>query len=744
MSYTSEQIQAARQELAKRELARRQQSVSAKPQIEDEIPYTPPPARKGWSGVWEDVKDIPGKVLDYGLEVPGKAFESWGQIFHQPGRALKNLIAGAGETAEAPINLLGAIGPYLKERGITEKIPGFQLPDTGIEKAMGLDQQQPGDELIRQMFMFGGVPKIISRIPGVTNAADRIESMSKRGPLTKTLQELENKHEQVTKAHAEASDQFNALKEFLESQPGFETSKPAALKRKAAESKQKIEKLSKESELIPEHLRVTEEPIAPEKTPLSLVEPIKPAEKAPISEKSVKNAESLLKTAEQNSAEIEQQFGENFLKKGYAHDLPIANAVTAHIEGVKNPKTGHKEGGLKQQIGGIYDQIENDLKDKNVVIPNTKELQLAENSARQLLEGSREFFKTNEEFEAAVQKITKGDQAAKRASNDIIPASDVLSNYRTLRHLSHKIQKEAFSTKVASNKDLQGEMLKKADDFDKSAKNLETILENSNLGTTLTTLKTANKRWRDEITPLYQNKTYRQFLNGLGPDNIIKALRGNGAGQEIIRNIIKKDPELLRNVVGQRYATNPAKLHEFDELTHEYTQHMPEIHEFKKKHFESKQEESKHRMNLEQAKHEYQMAREQADIAHRKGIEQAREQTRLKKETVHKENLAKQEAHAQKTKYFKIQQEIKDLEARHSKLTDSANKMQEKSRKKNISLKEKLEVESQLKDVRQQLTAIQKDISLRNNLLKGVGAIGLGALGIPAYGVAKKLFGGDD
>ena len=26
---------------------------------EEEIPYTPPPPRSGWSGIWEDLKDIP-------------------------------------------------------------------------------------------------------------------------------------------------------------------------------------------------------------------------------------------------------------------------------------------------------------------------------------------------------------------------------------------------------------------------------------------------------------------------------------------------------------------------------------------------------------------------------------------------------------------------------------------------------------------------------------------------------------
>ena len=743
MTYTQEQKEAARRELARRELARRQQTQASPGQEEEDVPYTPPPQRQGLGGIWEDVKDIPGKVLDYGMNVPGKAVESWGQIFNQPGRAFKNLLAGAGETVEAPINLLGAVGPYLESRGITDKIPGFKVPDTGIEHAMGLDEQQPGDELIRQMFMFAPVPKLFGKVPGVKQAGKRINAMGEHGPLSRRAEELEQKHGEATQEHRAATDEFNALKNFLESQPGFESSNPYALERKATEANQKLERLRQEQEAIPEHLRATEEPIAPEKTPLSLVEPVLPGEKLEISQEPIKNAESLLKTNEQKSAELERQFGEDFLKKGYTHDVPIAEKVTQTIEGVKNAK-GKREGGLKQEIGAIYDQVENDLKDQHVLIPQTQELEAAQNAARKLLEGSRGFFKTDEEFEAAVQKIAKGDQGAKKGPNDIVPAADVLSNYRTMRHLSQKLRKEAFSSKVASNKDLQADILKKAEEFETNANNLEGILESNDLGTSLDTLKTANKRWREEITPLYKNKTYRQFLNGLGPDNIMKALRGQGEGQEIIRNIIKNDPELLRNIVGQRYATNPAKLHEFDELTHEYTQHMPEVQKFKQEHFASKQGEAQSRMDLERAKHEHQMQREQADIAHRKQTEEAKAKTRAKKEEVHKENQAKQKEHEQRSKHFKTQQEITELEGKSAKLKESADKLTERAKRRDISLKQKLDLESEIKQTRKKLADIEKDIKIRRRLLKGIGYTGATVLlGAPAYQKVKSMFGGE-
>ncbi len=46
------------------------------PVEDEEIPYTPPPERKGFGGIWEDVTEIPGKALDYAMDLPGQAAAS--------------------------------------------------------------------------------------------------------------------------------------------------------------------------------------------------------------------------------------------------------------------------------------------------------------------------------------------------------------------------------------------------------------------------------------------------------------------------------------------------------------------------------------------------------------------------------------------------------------------------------------------------------------------------------------------
>ncbi len=107
------------------------------------------------------------------------------------------------------------------------------------------------------------------------------------------------------------------------------------------------------------------------------------------------------------------------------------------------------------------------------------------------------------------------------------------------------------------------------------------------------------------------------------------------------------------------------------------------------------------------------------------------------------ENVAKDKEHQQKAKYYKNQQEIKALEEKHAKLTDNANKIQEKANRKNISLKEKLDIEHELAQTKKKLSGIQKDRERLKKTAKGLGYVGAGVIiGTPVYKKAKSLIGG--
>jgi hypothetical protein len=56
-----------------------------------------------------------------------------------------------------------------------------------------------------------------------------------------------------------------------------------------------------------------------------------------------------------------------------------------------------------------------------------------------------------------------------------------------------------------------------------------------------------------------------------------EALRTNEPGMPLMRELVRQDPELLRNVVGQRYKINPADVHHPDALMREYIDEMPQF-----------------------------------------------------------------------------------------------------------------------------------------------------------------------
>lgn len=695
---------------------------------EEEIPYEAPPPRQGLSGIWEDVKDIPGKVLDYGLDLPGKATESWEQIFTHPSRALKNLIAGAGETVEAPINLLGAVGPYLKERGITNKIPGFQVPDTGIEKAMGLDEQQPGDELIRQMFMFAPVPHIAGKIPGVGKVSQRVKGMAEHGPLTRRAEELETKHGEATKEHGAATDEYNALKNFLESQPGFESSNPHALKRKAAEAEQKLAQLREQTEAVPEHLRATEEPVAPEKTPLSLVEPIRAGEKPEISEEPIRQAESLFKTNAQKSAEQEAKISQH-LGEGNAHRKRVAEKLNPILEA------------RQAEIGQGYDNYLEGLKGKQVTLSNPRD-------AKAITADIQKHLKLGDTSSKEMVKLS--DELANLGKGETMPADKFVSAYRSLRGMAQKTRSSAYG-KSPQEFD---RLIEAADSMDADVAKMAKIIDHGMGEENLEELHKLNHRYATEVAPLFKNKFFQHMqANNKAPTNMIEQLTNEPyikstnpnkiTGTQILNEIIKSDPELLQNVVGERFAHKPEALHQWDEAAHSFIQHMPELQELRGQHFEAKQAEAQSKLDLERAKQEHQMQREQADIAHRKATQEAAEQTRTKKSEVHKENQAKQKEHEVKSKHYKMQQEMKSLEEKSTKLKDSATKLHEKSKRKDMSLKQKLDIEHELAQTKKQIAKIDKDIKLKRRALKAAGAIAVtGILGGPIYDKAKSLIGG--
>lgn len=267
-------------------------------------------------------------------------------------------------------------------------------------------------------------------------------------------------------------------------------------------------------------------------------------------------AKEYLKRNQEELGNTEKKIGEH-LNKGAVHDVQVAAKADKLI------------GAKKKEIGNIYDSVENDLANKNITIPNTDTTHGISNELLVLIKKGE-------------YNSPEANQLLERLGNigkdENIPARDYLSTMRTARDYAHEARRDAY--KVGITDEARQAAFKRADELEEQVNKMKPILEKGIGEESSELLKQANERWSSEISPIQKNKIYNQIkYEGRLPTNIMKELRGTGTGMKELREIIKNDPELLRNVVGQRFANAPHKLHEIGELEKEYVERMPELKE---------------------------------------------------------------------------------------------------------------------------------------------------------------------
>lgn len=431
-------------------------------------------------------------------------------------------------------------------------------------------------------------------------------------------------------------------------------------------------------------------------------------------EEDIESHQSLLKTHEQKLAQQEENLTKVMGGKNREHGVPVAEHVVETVEGKVNPETGKKSGGIKQDIGKQYDAIEKKLENKNVELPRTPEVIKIENETREFLEEFKPLYDSDKEFEEVVQNYLKNKVPE---GKDIVPANEFLRNYRTMRQLSQKMKASVYEKGIT--RDESAFRAKKAKEMNDTANNMEKLLENHNLGGELEELRAANKRWREEVTPLYNNKTYKTFLNeGFSSNkNLAETLRGNKPGQIIIKNIIKKNPEMVNRVVAMSHAEKPSSLLEPYEGMEQFIDLMP-------KEFKQGIEALKiHKGNIAQTKQNL----SQLEKQHGKNV---------KTETLNKQEQARRDKVSQS--YDKMIQ----LDADSAALEHAAEKAKILADEKNISLKEKAarkkvydKANKEHKKAVQEHTKAEKEYEKSK---KDAAHIGLAATGLLSTGLGIK------
>jgi len=578
-----------------------------------------------------------------------RQFEEGQKTFDPLSQYIRKIAASWPELAAASV-------PFAGEASL---LPRMLKGAGAMGAAKGLEFTPPGEDTTANVIKgaaLGATLPVIPEIPGLLE-----KGIGKVAGLKNAWKDLSA----VEKAASEKTAQYQAdlaAENQAKSQARAEglPSDVNALQAKSLENQTKLQEL--------QH-NLGEKPV---KIPSSIEE----------SQANLANAEQKHKQAIMLEDQAARNISEH-LNRGASHDVRVA----AGIDKVVREKAG--------DIGKLYDQVETDLANKNITIPNT-------DNAKELNDQIIALIRSGEV--KSPEALATLERLNKVGKDEVIPARDYLAAFRTTRDYAHEARKEAY--RVGITDEARQAAFKRAEELEHEVERMKPILEEGIGKETTDILKKANARWSSEIAPIYRNKTYNRIkFEGTLPDNIMKTLRGTAIGRKELREIIKKDPELLKNVVGQQFAKSPSKLHDIGELEQEYVDQMPELKNLLEQHKQTRE-------MVPQAKRQFEEAQKSHSVV----------------EKEHKAMIEEAEKRPGKLK------EIHDLHDKIAKIDSRIAELRKSANRKNMSLPEKMKAEKELRDAINLKKKSQKS-------LKGMVIAGALLTGVPyaAYKAGRYL-----
>lgn len=256
----------------------------------------------------------------------------------------------------------------------------------------------------------------------------------------------------------------------------------------------------------------------------------------------------------------------SYLAPEQEHAARASQHFLNFIEGKVNPETGRTEGGLRRKVGNQYDQLTKDLENENVQIAQTPDLNAISQSLKKLGKAL-----TKEEKENLYKVMVHADSRLKT-----VRGSDALTTYREIKRQRSKASQKAYSPGIGPKE--HEEWLSKSEELKDTENRMKQMLEKQIGGKYLERLKNIDKEYATQIAPLSENSMYQEMLkHGQTSKNIMKFLNGTTPGNKTLNAIVNNDPDLQRVIVGQKFASNPAKLVDESDLIERYKSLNPKI-----------------------------------------------------------------------------------------------------------------------------------------------------------------------
>lgn len=281
-------------------------------------------------------------------------------------------------------------------------------------------------------------------------------------------------------------------------------------------------------------------------------------------ENEIPNIDEQINTEAQNAQSLQntanKEVGE-YLNKGYAHSTRGASALSHRLNNIESYwKNAYKD--LKNNLKTSEFQMENMPEYEQDIahaIKNIKDLEIVNGKLT---------IRNRPEMSSEMQSIV-----AKAPTPSDTTAEQFLTKYQDFRDARYDLLKRAKTAETAAER-------KALFDAYKESKPLEESVSKAlseGLGEYKPEFQRINEGYSKQIYPLRNNKVAQKALSGKLGANTIADLEGFGEGNELVRELIKQDPELLRNIVGQRYAAKPEGLKDISEASAEYLYEMPEL-----------------------------------------------------------------------------------------------------------------------------------------------------------------------
>lgn len=248
---------------------------------------------------------------------------------------------------------------------------------------------------------------------------------------------------------------------------------------------------------------------------------------------------------------------EHYLGKGETSDVELAKEINSSLQKAK------------QHIQkNYYEPVENYTKDNYVQIPRTPDIKEIEEQLQRLTKDP-EFMKSPG-FDKIKESIIK-----QKSGRDLVPADDFVKQWKETKQAASKARRKGFQEGGENQSYWQDQAAKLKELADKQLSVLKEQLPKEHSDKLLK----ADQLWREEITPFYGNKIREQAkkFGRIDVRNIMNEVRGQGMGQEKMKELLLANPKLTKLAIGHTYAKEPEKLLSLPQHEQEFVDKLPEL-----------------------------------------------------------------------------------------------------------------------------------------------------------------------